>query len=145
MSSTASAIDPPISSSSGPVFTGRGAEYFRLWAVNLLFTLLTLGVYSAWAKVRKARYFRQNTRLDGHVFDFHGRPVAIFRGRLIALVLFGAYSWAFNFLSTQPLYDFFVRMQAQGSRSGVADIPDFLSTHPSTEERLKRLCAGDSH
>ena len=48
-------------------------------------------------------------------------------------------------VSTQPLYDFFVRMQAQRSRSGVADIPDFLSTHPSTEERLKRLCEGDSH
>src|SRR5262249_53609098 len=94
---TISALDPPISSSSGPVFTGRGAEYFRLWVVNLLFTLLTFGVYSAWAKVRKARYFRQNTRLDGHVFDFHGRPGAIFRGRLIALVLFAAYSWSFDF------------------------------------------------
>jgi uncharacterized protein DUF898 len=78
------------------VFTGRGAEYFRIWVVNLLLTLLTLGVYSAWAKVRKARYLRQNTRLDGHVFDFHGKPLAIFRGRLVALVLFGAYTWAFK-------------------------------------------------
>lgn len=85
------------------VFTGRGAEYFRIWVVNLLLTLLTLGVYSAWAKVRKARYWRQNTRLGGHVFDFHGRPVAIFRGRLVALVLLGAYSWAFNFSRTVGL------------------------------------------
>jgi uncharacterized membrane protein YjgN (DUF898 family) len=86
-----------------PVFIGRGAEYFRIWVVNLLLTLLTLGVYSAWAKVRKARYFRQNTRLDGHVFDFHGKPVAIFRGRLLALVLFGAYTWAFNISKTAGL------------------------------------------
>ena len=85
------------------VFVGRGAEYFRIWVVNLLLTLLTLGVYSAWAKVRKARYFRQNTRLDGHVFDFHGNPIAIFRGRLLALVLFGAYAWAFNFSRTAGL------------------------------------------
>ena len=53
-----------------PVFTGEGAEYFRIWVVNLLLTLLTLGVYSAWAKVRKQRWFWQHTRLDGHVFDF---------------------------------------------------------------------------
>ncbi len=85
------------------VFTGRGAEYFRIWVVNLLLTLLTLGVYSAWAKVRKARYLRQNTRLEGHVFDFHGKPLAIFRGRLVALVLFGAYTWAFNFSGTAGL------------------------------------------
>jgi predicted Zn-dependent protease len=47
-------------------------------------------------------------------------------------------------VSTQPLYKFFVRMQAQESHSGVADIPDFLSSHPSSEERLKRLRQGDS-
>jgi uncharacterized membrane protein YjgN (DUF898 family) len=80
-----------------PTFTGRGGEYFRIWAVNLLLTLATLGVYSAWAKVRKVRYFRNNTRLEGHSFDYHGSPVAILRGRLLALVLFAAYSWAFAF------------------------------------------------
>lgn len=78
-------------------FTARGGEYFRIWVVNLLFTLATFGIYSAWAKVRKARYFRQNTRLDGHVFDYHARPGPILRGRIIALVLFAAYSWAFQF------------------------------------------------
>ena len=67
------------------VFTGQGSEYFRIWVVNLLLTLVTLGVYSAWAKVRTARYFRNNTRLDGHVFDYHGNPAAILRGRIIAL------------------------------------------------------------
>jgi uncharacterized membrane protein YjgN (DUF898 family) len=59
------------------VFTGRGSEYFRLWVVNVLLTLLTLGLYSAWAKVRTARYFRSNTWLDGHVFDYHGRPPSL--------------------------------------------------------------------
>ncbi len=78
-------------------FTGRGDEYFRIWVVNLFLTVLTLGVYSAWAKVRKTRYFWQNTRLDGHVFDFHGRPLAILRGRILALVLLVAYSYGFQF------------------------------------------------
>lgn len=87
----------------GVVFTERGSEYFRIWVVNLLLTLLTLGLYSAWAKVRKAKYFRQNTCLDGHVFDYHGNPVAILRGRLLALVLLAAYTWAFQFSNAAGL------------------------------------------
>jgi uncharacterized membrane protein YjgN (DUF898 family) len=84
-------------------FTGRGDEYFRIWVVNLLLTVSTLGLYSAWAKVRKARYFRNNTQIDGHAFDYHGNPAAILRGRLLALVLFAAYSWAFAFSRTAGL------------------------------------------
>ena len=85
------------------VFTGRGGEYFRIWVVNLLLKLLTLGLYSSWAKIRKAKYFRQNTCLDGHVFDYHGSPIAILRGRLLALVLLAAYTWAFQFSNTAGL------------------------------------------
>jgi len=73
-------------------FTGEGGEYFRIWLVNTLLTLLTLGVYSPWAKVRKARWFWRNTQLDGVAFQYHGEPLAILRGRLLALVLLAAYS-----------------------------------------------------
>jgi uncharacterized membrane protein YjgN (DUF898 family) len=75
-------------------FTGTGSEYFRIWVVNLLLTILTFGVYSAWAKVRKLRYFYRNTRLDGAIFDYHGNPKAILKGRVLALVLIGAYKVA---------------------------------------------------
>ena len=78
-------------------FTGSGGEYFRIWIVNLLLTIVTLGIYSAWAKVRKLQYFHRNTRLDGSVFDYHGRPVAILKGRLIALALIVFYNLAFEF------------------------------------------------
>src|SRR5207302_10788431 len=81
----------------GATFTGHGSEYFRIWVVNVLLTLLTLGLYSAWAKVRKATYFRRNTWIDGHVFDYHGNPVAVLRGRLAAVVLLPAYTCAFQF------------------------------------------------
>src|SRR5579862_5722202 len=40
-----------------PQFNAKPDEYFRIWIVNLALTLATLGVYSAWAKVRKLRYF----------------------------------------------------------------------------------------
>ncbi|MXX06831.1 MAG: DUF898 domain-containing protein [Gammaproteobacteria bacterium] len=41
-------------------FHGNGSDYFRIWIVNMLFTILTLGIYSAWAKVRSKRYFGGN-------------------------------------------------------------------------------------
>ncbi len=34
-------------------FTGTAGDYFRIWIANIALTLLTLGIYSAWAKVRK--------------------------------------------------------------------------------------------
>lgn len=38
-------------------FSATGSEYFRIWIVNLLLSIVTLGIYSAWAKVRRNRYF----------------------------------------------------------------------------------------
>jgi uncharacterized membrane protein YjgN (DUF898 family) len=75
-------------------FTGSGAEYFRIWIVNLLLTVLTLGVYSAWAKVRRLQYFYRNTQLAGAVFDYHAAPLAILRGRVLGLLLLGAWQLA---------------------------------------------------
>ncbi len=69
------------------IFHGTGSEYFRIWIVNLLFTILTVGIYSAWAKVRKKRYFYGNTELAGDRFEYLADPIDILKGRLIALVL----------------------------------------------------------
>ncbi|GAB3538947.1 YjgN family protein [Noviherbaspirillum agri] len=77
-------------------FTGTGAEYFRIWVVNLLLTILTLGIYSAWAKVRRLQYFYRNTRVAGAVFDYHGEPKAILKGRILAFVLVAAYKVSFD-------------------------------------------------
>jgi uncharacterized membrane protein YjgN (DUF898 family) len=65
-------------------FTGSGAEYFRIWIVNLLLSVLTLGIYSAWAKVRRLRYFYGHTSVDGSAFGYHASPIAILKGRLVA-------------------------------------------------------------
>ena len=79
------------------LFTGNGAEYFRIWVVNTLLSIATIGIYSAWAKVRKSSYFLRNTRLLGDGFEFTGDPLAILRGRLAALALLGFYSFAYDF------------------------------------------------
>ncbi len=78
-------------------FTGSGAEYFRIWAVNLTLTILTLGLYSAWAKVRRLQYFYRNTELDGAVFDYTASPLSILLGRVFALVMLLVYYVAFQF------------------------------------------------
>jgi len=73
-------------------FTGTGSEYFRIWIVNLLLTIVTFGIYSAWAKVKRIQYFYRNTWFNGSSFDYHGSPHAILKGRIIAVVLFGIYN-----------------------------------------------------
>jgi uncharacterized membrane protein YjgN (DUF898 family) len=77
-----------------PEFTGTASEYFRIWIVNLFFSLVTLGIYSAWAKVRKKKYFYGSTRLDGDTFDYFGRPEAILKGRIVAFLAFVIYAFA---------------------------------------------------
>lgn len=91
-------------------FSGTGGEYFRIWIVNLLLTIVTFGIYSAWAKVRRLQYFDRNTVLDGAAFDFHGNPVAILKGRILALVMVSAYQFAFGFSLTAGLLVFGVLM-----------------------------------
>jgi len=75
-------------------FTGAAGEYFRIWIVNLALTIVTLGIYSAWAKVRRKRYFYANTLIGGEAFEYRGNPIAILKGRIIAVVLLALYSSA---------------------------------------------------
>ena len=72
-------------------FTGNRHEYFRIWIVNLALTVITLGVYSAWAKVRSERYFYGNTSVGGTPFEYLADPIAILKGRAVAAVLLLAY------------------------------------------------------
>lgn len=64
-------------------FTGSAGEYFRVWIVSMLLTVVTLGIYFAWAKVRLRRYLYQHTRLGGTGFDYLARPRAILLGHLL--------------------------------------------------------------
>ncbi|GGY52110.1 YjgN family protein [Parvularcula lutaonensis] len=66
-------------------FHGKAGEFFGIWIVNLLLSVVTLGVYSAWAKVRTNRYFYGSTRLDGDAFSYHARPLQILIARIIVV------------------------------------------------------------
>lgn len=68
-------------------FTADGREYFRIWIVNVALTLLTLGIYSAWAKVRARRYLYGHIWLGDTAFDYTANPVAILRGRILVAIV----------------------------------------------------------
>ncbi len=76
------------------IFKGNTAEYFGIWIVNLLLTIVTLGIYSAWAKVRRKKYFYHNTLIENVGFDYHAKPISILKGRIIAFVFFIGYSFS---------------------------------------------------
>ena len=71
-------------------FRGQAGEYFGIWIVNVLLSIVTLGIYGAWAKVRDKKYMYGNTFIDDHSFDYHATGKQIFIGRVIvAVVLLG--------------------------------------------------------
>ncbi|MBL4582995.1 MAG: DUF898 domain-containing protein [Pseudomonadales bacterium] len=73
-------------------FNGSADEFFKIWIVNIALTILTLGIYSAWAKVRTNRYFYGNTELAGSSFEYLATPMDILKGRFVAVIIFAAYT-----------------------------------------------------
>lgn len=67
-------------------FKGDGFEYFKIWIVNTLLTVLTLGLYSPWATVKNKRYMHANLYLNQTNFRYLAEPLAILKSRLIAIV-----------------------------------------------------------
>jgi uncharacterized membrane protein YjgN (DUF898 family) len=75
-------------------FTGSGSEYLRIWIVNLLLIVVTLGIYYPYARARRLAYFYGNTRVGDDPLAFHGRGPAMLKGYLIAAALLAAYSFS---------------------------------------------------
>ncbi len=72
-------------------FTGSGSEYFRIWLVNLLLSIVTLSLYRPFAKARRLAYFHGNTLVGGQPLGFHGDPWKMLRGYLLMLLFGVAY------------------------------------------------------
>ncbi|MDH5710735.1 MAG: YjgN family protein [Gammaproteobacteria bacterium] len=79
-------------------FNGNAGEYFKIWIVNVALSIITLGIYSAWAKVRTRRYFYGNTTLDGSNFEYLADPMNILKGRLIVLTVIIVYIFTTEFI-----------------------------------------------
>ncbi len=91
------ALQPATTNFERGSFRGNAKEYFGIWIVNVLLTIITLGIYSAWAKVRRNRYFYGNSVLLDHSFDYHATGKQIFIGRLIVFVYLLVYNITLQF------------------------------------------------
>ena len=68
-------------------FKGDGSEYFKIWIVNVLLCIITIGIYYPWAKVRTRRYFYANTEYADRYFDYHATGKQLFLGYLIGVFI----------------------------------------------------------
>ncbi|HZN46948.1 MAG TPA: YjgN family protein [Ramlibacter sp.] len=65
-------------------FTGSGGEYFRVWIVNVLLSIVTLGFYTPLARRRTAQYFYGHTLVADSPLEFTAQT----RRMLVGFVLF---------------------------------------------------------
>src|SRR5687767_706491 len=66
-------------------YHGTGGSFFGLVLGNALLTLITVGVYSFWAKNKVREFHYSHTELDGDRFAYHGTGGELFSGYLKAM------------------------------------------------------------
>lgn len=69
-------------------FTGTGREYFRVWIVNLLLTVITLALYTPFARRRTAQYFFGHTVVAGTPLEFTASGKRMFKGFMVLAGLY---------------------------------------------------------
>ena len=70
-------------------FHGSGGPLFGIQIVNMLLTIITLGVYYFWGKVRVRNYLLSESEFEGDRFAYHGTGKELLIGFLKAVLLFG--------------------------------------------------------
>jgi uncharacterized membrane protein YjgN (DUF898 family) len=79
---------PPVH---GLRYHGRGGNLFLLILKNLFLTVVTLGVYAAWARTERRRYIWSNTEVSGQRLVYTGTGLELFKGFLKVLGFYAAY------------------------------------------------------
>lgn len=75
-------------------FSGSGLEFFRVWIVNLLLTIVTLGFYTPFARRRTAQYFYSHTFVAGSPLEFTAQQRKMVVGFLLLVVIYVAFKVA---------------------------------------------------
>jgi uncharacterized membrane protein YjgN (DUF898 family) len=70
-------------------FHGTGGSLFGIYIVNLLLTLITLGIYSFWGRVKVRKYLLSETEFESDRFAYHGTAKELLIGTLKAALVFG--------------------------------------------------------
>ena len=72
-------------------FSGSGGEFFRVWIVNLLLNIVTLGFYTPFARRRTAQYFYSHTLVAGSPLEFTAQQRKMVFGFLLLVVIYVAF------------------------------------------------------
>lgn len=76
-------------------FHGTGSQLFGVQIVNLLLTIITLGIYYPWARAKTLKYMYSETEFFESRFTFHGTGKELFMGFIkiigIFAIIFGIY------------------------------------------------------
>jgi uncharacterized membrane protein YjgN (DUF898 family) len=77
------------------LYDGRLGELYAIFLVNILLTILTLGIFRFWAITRYRRYLWSHMRFQGERLEYTGTGGQLFVGYLLGgLLLFGAIALA---------------------------------------------------
>lgn len=68
-------------------YHGTGGDLFILFLKNFFLTIITLGIYSFWAKTNVQKYMASSTEWEGERFSFHGSGKERFIGFLKAMAI----------------------------------------------------------
>ncbi len=78
-------------------FSGQGAELFGIMIVNFIFTILTLGIYHFWGKVKVRKYLWKHANILGSPLEYTGNGLELFVSFLIVFAALMLYSFILNF------------------------------------------------
>jgi uncharacterized membrane protein YjgN (DUF898 family) len=70
-------------------FYGEGGKYLGIMVVNLILTVVTLGIYYPWARAKALQYLYGETEFAGNRLTFHGTGKEMFKGFIKAVVIVG--------------------------------------------------------
>lgn len=84
------AATPGTARTQALLYDGRVGELYGIFLLNILFTILTLGIFRFWAVTRYRRYLWSRMRFQGERFEYTGTGGELFVGWLLAgLALLG--------------------------------------------------------
>lgn len=74
----------PVTATRRPRFHGDGGSLFGIQIVGSLLTIVTLGIYLAWAKTRIRQYLWAQTEFEADRFEYHGTGKELYLGMMKA-------------------------------------------------------------
>lgn len=83
-------------------YHGNDTDLFVLTLKNLLFKMLTLGVYHFWGKTRVRQYIWSQSALNGERLEYTGLVRELVIGYMLAMVLVGPLLGGWNWIMSDP-------------------------------------------